>query len=73
MKNEETIQKYRDKLKYFNYADRTIEMYSHYTLKFLDSINKYPQHLTSKDFEEYLLNYNFTSISQQNQIKHLII
>ena len=31
-------------------------------------INKYPQHLVSNDFQDYLFNYKFTSISQQNQI-----
>ena len=43
-------------------------MYSHYTTKFLTQIDKYPQHLLSSDFENYLLNYKYTSISQQNQI-----
>lgn len=60
--------KIEDKLNYFKYSQKTIEMYSHYIIKFLESVNKYPQHLTSKDFEYYLMNYNFTSISQQNQI-----
>ena len=59
---------YIEKLKYFNYSDRTIEIYSHYFEKFLININKYPQHITSKDFENYLFNYQFSSISQQNQI-----
>jgi len=59
---------YFQKLKYFNYSNRTIEMYLHYTNKFLLSINKYPQHLTSFDFQNYLNEYEFTSISQQNQI-----
>lgn len=56
------------KLKYFNYSNRTIEMYSHYVEKFLIKTNKYPQHLVSNDFQNYLNNYKFTSISQQNQI-----
>lgn len=67
-KFESVLLKYNKKLKYFNYSERTIEMYIHYTNKFLLNINKYPQHLTSLDFENYLLNYNFSSISQQNQI-----
>ncbi len=60
--------KLKTKLTYFNYSKKTIEMYSHYLIKFLESINKYPQHLTSDDFQSYLNTYNFTSISQQNQI-----
>lgn len=62
------IQEYRNKIRYFNYSNRTEEIYVHYFEKFLITINKYSQHLTSKDFEDYLLNYNFSSISQQNQI-----
>jgi site-specific recombinase XerD len=68
MNFNDIIQQYSNKIKYFHYSERTNEMYSHYTLKFLEKINKYPQHLTSKDFELYLLNYKFTSVSQQNQI-----
>ena len=68
MNNKSVIDLYKSKLKYFNYSERTIEMYVHYTSKFLEKVNKYSQHLTSNDFQEYLNSYNFTSISQQNQI-----
>lgn len=57
---------YKQRLKYFNYSDRTIEIYSHYFEKFLNAVDKYPQHFTSEDFEQYLVNYKFSSISQQN-------
>lgn len=59
---------YIEKLKYFNYSEHTVRDYSHYFEKFMIAIDKYPQHLTSEDFENYLLNYSFSSISQQNQI-----
>lgn len=59
---------YVEKLKYFQYSDNTIRGYSHYFEKFLIDVDKHPQHITSSDFSDYLLNYNFTSISQQNQI-----
>jgi len=59
---------YIEKLKYFNYSKHTIRDYSHYFEKFLLRTSKYPQHLTSNDFENYLLNYKFSSVSQQNQI-----
>ena len=59
---------YTEKLKYFNYSEHTIREYSHYFEKFMIDVNKYPQHLTSQDFENYLLNYCFSSVSQQNQI-----
>ena len=57
-----------ERLKYFNYSDRTIEMYIHYVSKFLNRVDKYYQHLTSVDFQDYLNSYQFSSISQQNQI-----
>jgi integrase/recombinase XerD len=60
------------KLKYFNYSERTIECYLYYIDKFLESYSECPSRLTSKDFQNYLDNYNFTSISQQNQIINAI-
>lgn len=63
---------YEQKLKYFNYSKRTVEMYCHYFEKFLQSVNKYPQHLVSTDFKNYLISYKFSSISQQNQIINAI-
>jgi len=68
MKFVEESNKMSAKLRYFNYSERTVEGYSHYLVKFLEHVNKYPQHLTSNDFQEYLNNYKFTSTSQQNQI-----
>jgi integrase len=68
MKFDELLKQYSNKIEYFKYSKRTKEMYIHYTSKFLIKVNKYPQHITSKDFEDYLLKYKFTSISQQNQI-----
>jgi site-specific recombinase XerD len=65
---DEFLKIYKQSLKYFNYSERTIEMYSHYFEKFIINRNKYYQHLTSIDFTEYLTNYKFSSISQQNQI-----
>lgn len=59
---------YTEKLKYFNYSKHTVRDYSHYFEKFILCVDKYPQHLTSEDFENYLLSYSFSSVSQQNQI-----
>lgn len=59
---------YIKKLKYFNYSENTISVYSHYWLKFLETTNKYPVHITANDFTIFLNACVFTSISQQNQI-----
>lgn len=60
------------KLKYLNYSKRTSEIYLHYIDEFLSSIGKPPTRITSSDFQSYLDNYNFTSVSQQNQIINAI-
>lgn len=71
-KHDEILRIYIQKLNYFHYTDRTIEIYSHYVLKFLVTIDKYYQHLVSSDFQNYLNNYKFSSVSQQNQIINAI-
>jgi len=60
------------KMKYFNYSPRTIEVYLYYIQKFIESTGKYPERITSSDFQQYLLNFKFTSTSQQNQIINAI-
>ena len=65
---EPILKTYSTKVEYFNYSKRTNETYTHYVSKFLHSVGKYPQHITSKDYEVYLSSYKFTSVSQQNQI-----
>lgn len=57
-----------EKLYYLNYSDNTIKIYLHYINDFLFRINKHYNRINSNDFQTYLYNYNFSSISQQNQI-----
>ena len=72
MIHSEILKITEQKLKYFNYSKRTNEIYLHYIVKFLEKTNKYHQHLVSKDFQYYIDNYKFTSVSQQNQIINAI-
>ena len=67
-KHTKILRIYNQKLKYFNYSKNTIEIYSHYTDKFLSKVNKYTDHITGADFQTYLNDFDFTSISQQNQV-----
>lgn len=60
------------KLKYLNYSDRTSECYLHYINQFLDKTEISPTRLGSQDFQSYLDNYQFTSVSQQNQVINAI-
>lgn len=60
------------KLKYLNYADRTAKTYLHYIQKFLEASDVAPTRLNGNDFQTYLDNCQFTSVSQQNQIINAI-
>lgn len=72
-KKEENILKIcKQKLKYLNYSERTISIYIHYIDKFIQSTGKYYQHLAASDFQSYLDQYNFSSVSQQNQVINAI-
>jgi len=68
MKRTDYYEICKQKMNYLNYSERTIEMYLHYIEKFLNNNSINPSRLTAIDFQRYLDNYNFKSISQQNQI-----
>lgn len=51
-----------------NYSKKTIETYVCYLEKVLVELNKNPYHISTKDIENYLINRNYSSISQQNQV-----
>lgn len=51
-----------------NYAKHTIGIYCHYAGKYIDAMNKNPYHLTKRELINYLMDYHYSSPSQQNQI-----
>lgn len=60
---------YQRRLRVKNYSERTIETYSYYLKQFIiNSDIKDPYQLTTGQMIKYLQEYNYTSISQQNQI-----
>lgn len=67
-KGESTLEICKQKLRYLNYSKRTEDNYLSHISKFLNSQTKSPFHLSSSDFQKYLDNYKFTSISHQNQV-----
>jgi site-specific recombinase XerD len=67
-KGKSTLKICEQKLNYLNYSKRTIDNYLSHINRFLKSQNKSCLHLSSNDFQSYLDNYKFTSISQQNQV-----
>lgn len=69
MKNQKIIKICEQKFIYLNYSPRTKENYMSHIKRFLDSLgDKQIIHCNSSDFQTYLDNYNFTSVSQQNQV-----
>lgn len=64
----EILKIYTQKLKYLNYAENTIQIYTHYVEKFIKKTGKYPQHLNSDDFTKFLQEFSYSSIPQQNQV-----
>lgn len=63
---------YIEKMQYLNYAENTMNIYAHYVSVFFDEVGKYPGHLVSSDFQNFLNKYNFSSVSQQNQVINAI-
>lgn len=69
MKNEKIIKICEQKFIYLNYSSRTRDNYISHIRYFLASLDdKQIIHCNSSDFQSYLNNYNFTSVSQQNQV-----
>jgi len=67
--NEKIIKICEQKFIYLNYSPRTKENYLSHIRRFLKIIgDKQVIHLSAKDFQNYLDNFEFTSTSQQNQI-----
>jgi integrase/recombinase XerD len=60
------------KMKYLNYSIGTSKVYMAHIVKFIEVVNKHESRLASKDFQDYLEKYNFTSTSQQNQVINAI-
>jgi len=73
MLNQKIVKICEQKFIYLNYSERTKDIYTHYIKQFITWCgDKRIIHLNSKDFQLYLNNYNFTSISKQNQVINAI-
>jgi integrase/recombinase XerD len=69
MKNQKIIKICEQKFIYLNYSSRTKDNYILHIKRFLEGLgDKQVMHCNSFDFQTYLDNYNFTSVSQQNQV-----
>jgi site-specific recombinase XerD len=71
--NNKIIKICEEKFIYLNYSPRTRDNYLSHIRNFLNTLGaKQITHCNSKDFQTYLDNYKFTSISQQNQVINAI-
>lgn len=69
MLNDKIVKICEQKLTYLNYSNKTKGVYVYYIKLFVQYYNdKRVSHLNSNDFQSYLNNYKFTSVSQQNQV-----
>jgi len=60
------------KMKYLSFSENTIKCYLYYIQQFLNNCKNDVSRLNSTDFQSYLDNYKFTSVSQQNQVINAI-
>lgn len=67
-KSKSTLEKFEKKLRFRNYSEQTIKTYISYASKFLLAYDKDVYHISVKEVKSYLEDYNYSSISQQNQI-----
>lgn len=67
-KSKSTLERIKVYLKFKNYSDNSIKIYLHYCALFLNSFNKDVYHISQAEANNWLLNYKYTSVSQQNQI-----
>lgn len=67
IKSKSTLEKLKLELSFKNYSVNSIKIYLHYSSEFLSSFNKDIYHISQKEAIKFLLNKNYTSISQQNQ------
>jgi len=71
--NQKIIKICEEKFIYLNYSPRTRDNYLSHIRPFLESLgDKQVIHCNSQDFQSYLNNYKFTSVSQQNQVINAI-
>lgn len=67
-KSKSTLEKMEIKLRFQNYAETTTLTYLNYADMFLSHFKQDVYHISVKDAKHFLENYNYSSISQQNQI-----
>lgn len=63
-----TLNKFKQYLLLKNYSENIIRIYMFYVSEFVNNFDKPSLHITLSEISNYVLNYKYSSISQQNQI-----
>lgn len=63
-----TLEVFKNFMSNKNYSKRTIDIYSCYVIEFIKSFQKDAYHINQNEVYDYLMSYNYTSISKQNQV-----
>jgi integrase/recombinase XerD len=71
-KAESTLRKYENVLRVKNYADNTVNIYCHYLSVFLKSFDCDAYHISKSKAIDWMQSFNYTSVSQQNQLINAI-
>ena len=68
VKSKSTLERFNNYMKVKNYADNTVKVYLYYCKEFLSVFDLDAYHINNKDVERYLMEYDYKSVSQQNQV-----
>lgn len=67
-KSESTIKKFKSELIFKGYSNNTIVIYCHYAEFFLSFFDKNIHRISQKETIDWLINFSYSSKSQQNQL-----
>lgn len=71
-KGKSTLLKFENMMRVKNYSEQSIKSYIHYANVFLGSFDCDACHIGKRNTEKWLIDFKYTSTSQQNQIKSSI-
>lgn len=66
LKSRSTLEKYEKILRVKNYSERTVKIYSRHVFLFLCEYKEDVYHIPLKEVRRFLMEYKYSSISQQN-------
>lgn len=65
-KGKSTLKLMENNMRRRNYSEQTIRTYIYYASEFINKHEKDAYHISVKEAKEYIENYNYSSVSKQN-------